>query len=138
MIEAIPEKVNPMANTFAPFGFDQYKGTGAAPTFEQVPAAIATANTTPIFSGDPVVQATNATGIGTGYITQYYGSVPLTVGATAIAATAGADPMGKGKVGATAIAASIGTDPEGRGKANAMAIAVGGSGSQWCHRGAPC
>ena len=77
-----------MANTFAPFGFDQYKGTGAAPTFEQVPAAIATANTTPIFSGDPVVNATNSTGIGTGYITQFYGSVQLTVGATAIATSA--------------------------------------------------
>jgi hypothetical protein len=77
-----------MANTFAPFGFDQYKGTGAAPTFEQVPAAIATANTTPIFSGDPVVNATNSTGIGTGYITQFYGSVPLTVAATAIATSA--------------------------------------------------
>lgn len=72
-----------MANTFAPFGFDQYKGTGAAPTFEQVPAAIATANTTPIFSGDPVVQAANSTGIGTGYITQYYGSVPLAASAIA-------------------------------------------------------
>jgi len=77
-----------MANTFAPFGFDQYKGTGSAPTYEQVVAAIATGNTTPIFSGDPVVQATGTTGIGTGYITQYYGSVQLTVAATAIATSA--------------------------------------------------
>jgi hypothetical protein len=77
-----------MANTFAPFGFDQYKGTGAAPTFEQVPAAIATANTTPIFSGDPVMQVAGATGVGTGYITQATGPVTLTVSATGIATVA--------------------------------------------------
>lgn len=77
-----------MANTFAPFGFDQYKGTGSAPTYEQTVAAIASGNTTPIFSGDPVVQATNSTGIGTGYIAQAYGPVTLTVAATAITTNA--------------------------------------------------
>lgn len=59
-----------MANTFAPNGFSQYQGTGSAPTFEQTQLAIAAANTTPIFAGDPVVQATGITGLGTGYITQ--------------------------------------------------------------------
>lgn len=77
-----------MANTFAPFGFDQYKGTGSAPTYEQVVSAIASGNTTPIFSGDPVVQVAGSTGVGTGYITQYYGSVQLTVAATAIVTSA--------------------------------------------------
>lgn len=42
-----------MANTFAPFGFSQYRGTGATPTYEQVPASIAAA-TANIFQGDPV------------------------------------------------------------------------------------
>lgn len=52
-----------MANTSAPFGFRQYGGTGSAPTYEQVPALIASANTTPIFFGDPVYP------LDTGYIT---------------------------------------------------------------------
>ena len=42
-----------MANTFAPFGFRQYSGTGSAPTYEQVPVQIAY-NATNIFYGDPV------------------------------------------------------------------------------------
>lgn len=78
-----------MANTFAPFGFDQYKGTGAAPTFEQVPAAIASGNTTPIFSGDPVVQATNSTGVGTGYITQANPASYVSLAVSGIVVTAG-------------------------------------------------
>lgn len=42
-----------MANTFAPFGFSQHKGTGSAPTYEQVPRSIAlTAGA--IYAGDPV------------------------------------------------------------------------------------
>jgi len=53
-----------MANTSAPFGFKQWSGTGSAPTYEQTVANIASANTTPIFFGDPVVQ------LNTGYITQ--------------------------------------------------------------------
>ena len=70
-----------MPNTFAPFGFSQYSGTGSVPTYEQTQAAIAPSNTTPIFSGDPVVQATNATtGVGTGYIAQ----APVTAQALAI------------------------------------------------------
>ena len=70
-----------MANVFAPNGFNQFQGTGSAPTYEQTQLAIYTANTNPIFAGDPVTQATNATGIGTGYMTQAYGPVTLTVGA---------------------------------------------------------
>jgi hypothetical protein len=53
-----------MANTNAPFGFRQYSGTGSAPTYEQVVMYIASANTTDIFFGDPVVP------LNTGYITQ--------------------------------------------------------------------
>lgn len=77
-----------MPNTFAPFGFAQYSGTGSAPTYEQTAAAIASGNTTPIFFNDPVMQATNATGLGTGYIAQATGPVTLTVSATGIATTA--------------------------------------------------
>jgi len=77
-----------MANIFAPNGFSQYQGTGSVPTYEQTQLAIASGNTTPIFFGDPVVQATNTTGIGTGYITQAYGPVTLTVAATALTTSA--------------------------------------------------
>lgn len=56
-----------MANTNAPFGFRQYRGTGSAPTYEQVPMAIAANNTTAIFFGDAVVPVT---GTATGYIKQ--------------------------------------------------------------------
>ena len=77
-----------MANTFAPNGFQQYQGTGSSPTFEQTQLAISSANTNPIFFGDPVVQAASATGVGTGYITQGYGPVALTVGATGVATNA--------------------------------------------------
>jgi hypothetical protein len=78
-----------MANTFAPFGFDQYKGTGSAPTFEQIAVAIASGNTTPIFFGDPVVQATNTTGIGTGYITQATPASYVSLASVTIVVTAG-------------------------------------------------
>lgn len=67
-----------MANTFAPNGFAQYSGAGSAPTYEQTVAAIASTNTQPIFLNDPVMQATNSTGVGTGYITQAVGAVTLT------------------------------------------------------------
>ena len=77
-----------MANVFAPNGFQQYQGTGSAPTYEQVAAAIASGNTTPIFFGDPVIQSAGTTGVGTGYINQAYGPVALTVGATGIATSA--------------------------------------------------
>lgn len=77
-----------MANTFAPFGFRQFRGLGSSPTYEQVGMAIASANTTPIFSGDPVTQATGVTGLGTGYITQATGT-PLTLAITGGVVTAG-------------------------------------------------
>jgi hypothetical protein len=52
-------------------------------------AAIAAANTTPIFLNDPVMQATvTATGVGTGYIAQAVSPVTLTVAATGIATVA--------------------------------------------------
>ena len=62
-----------MANTFAPFGFRQYSGTGSAPTYEQTVAYVAYNNTTAIYFGDPVVQ------LNTGYIAQ------ATAGTTQIA-----------------------------------------------------
>jgi hypothetical protein len=42
-----------MANTQAYNGFQQYSGTGSAPTYEQVAVQIAY-NASPIFNGDPV------------------------------------------------------------------------------------
>ena len=42
-----------MANTQAYFGFRQYQGTGSAPTYEQVPAAV-NYNASAIYYGDPV------------------------------------------------------------------------------------
>jgi len=55
-----------MANTNTPFGFQQYSGTGSAPTYEQVALGISGSNSTnpQIFSGDPVAQ------LSTGYICQ--------------------------------------------------------------------
>lgn len=49
-----------MANTNAPFGFDQYRGTGSAPTYEQVKATI-DYNTAPIYFGDPVFRLSDGT-----------------------------------------------------------------------------
>lgn len=54
-------------NVSAPFGFRQIKGTGSAPTYEQVTMAIASTNATAIFFGDAVVPVT---GSATGYIKQ--------------------------------------------------------------------
>jgi hypothetical protein len=68
-----------MANTSAPNGFLQYNATGVTPSYEQTQAAISSSNTVPVFTGDPVVQAASATGVGTGYVTQGYYPVPLTV-----------------------------------------------------------
>ena len=42
-----------MANTFAPFGFRQYRGLGSAPTYEQVVARVIY-NAPAIYYGDPV------------------------------------------------------------------------------------
>lgn len=44
-----------MANTFAPFGFSQYSGTGSAPTYEQV-VGFCAYNTAAMYYGDPVFQ----------------------------------------------------------------------------------
>jgi hypothetical protein len=51
-------------NNNAPFGFTPYRGNGAAPTYELATRYIASANTTKIFQGDPVIPLT------TGYIGQ--------------------------------------------------------------------
>lgn len=56
-----------MANTSAPFGFQQWSGQGSAPTYEQVKMLIASTNATAIFFGDAVVPVT---GTATGYIKQ--------------------------------------------------------------------
>ena len=62
-----------MANTFAPFGFQEYfGGSGQAPTFAQTVRKIASTNTVAIFSGDPI----NPVIAANGYITQ---GVPGTV-----------------------------------------------------------
>lgn len=49
-----------MANSNTPFGFQQYSGTGSAPTYEQVPVIIGY-NTTNIFFGDPVEPVNDGT-----------------------------------------------------------------------------
>jgi hypothetical protein len=79
--------VRRVANTLNAFGFSQYSGNGSAPTFEHVRMAIKNGNTTPIFWGDPVVQATGTTGLGTGYITQ--APVPVALAITGGALSAG-------------------------------------------------
>lgn len=53
-----------MANTNAPFGFRQYRGLGAAPTYEQSVRKIASGDGTAIYFGDPVAN------VNTGYITR--------------------------------------------------------------------
>lgn len=47
-----------MANTFAPFGFSQYSGTGSAPTYEQN-VGFCAYNTAAMYYGDPVFQNAN-------------------------------------------------------------------------------
>lgn len=57
-----------MANTQAYYGFLQYQGgAGGAPTFAQSYRYIAAGNTTPVYTGDPVMPVI---GTATGYITQ--------------------------------------------------------------------
>lgn len=73
-----------MANTFAPNGFQQFQGTGTTPSYEQTALAIASGNTTPIFTGDPVIQATGTTGLGTGYITQASAPVIYSIASGAV------------------------------------------------------
>lgn len=53
-----------MANTNAPFGFQQYYGAGSTPTYEQVTMLIKSDYTTPIYCGDAVIP------VNTGYIQQ--------------------------------------------------------------------
>lgn len=53
-----------MANTLAPFGFQQVSGLGSVPTYEMAELSIQSTNTTAIFWGDAVVANS------TGYITQ--------------------------------------------------------------------
>jgi hypothetical protein len=73
-----------MANTFAPFGFQQASGNGSAPTYEQTTRLIASNYTTPIYFGDPVYP------LSTGYIAgssvtpgaQAYGVAGIFVGCT--------------------------------------------------------
>ena len=73
-----------MANTNAPNGFSQYSGTGSVPTYEQVQMAILSTNATPIYFGDPVVQATGTTGLGTGYIAQAAAPLALAISGFAL------------------------------------------------------
>ena len=47
-----------MANTFAPFGFSQFSGTGSAPTYEQN-VGFCAYNTAAMYFGDPVFQNAN-------------------------------------------------------------------------------
>lgn len=64
-----------VANTLAPFGFQQFRGTGSSPTYEQIAMLIASSNSTAVFFGDAVVPVT---GSSTGYIAQATAStVPL-------------------------------------------------------------
>jgi hypothetical protein len=76
-----------MANTNAPFGFSQYIGTGATPTFEQTVSSISSSNATAIYFGDPIVQATGTTGLGTGYIAA--ASAPQSLAVSGIVVTSG-------------------------------------------------
>lgn len=69
-----------MANTFNPFGFDQYQGTGSAPTYEITRMVIKNGNTTAAFFGDPMSFAYSAsTGLGNGYISQMAPPIALTI-----------------------------------------------------------
>ena len=60
-----------MANTQAYNGFNQYKGNGSAPTYEQVVATIVSSSTTAIYYGDPVEPDAN------GYIIRGTGSATI-------------------------------------------------------------
>jgi hypothetical protein len=51
-----------MANTFAPFGFRQYRGNGSAPTYEQV-ATFCAHDTAAMYFGDPVFRNATTGGI---------------------------------------------------------------------------
>ena len=51
-----------MANTFAPFGFRQYSGTGSAPTYEQVESFCAY-DTAAMYFGDPIFRDATTGGV---------------------------------------------------------------------------
>ena len=51
-----------MPNLNAPFGFQQYRGTGSSPTYEQVTARVNPANNVPIYTGDAVSYVSPANG----------------------------------------------------------------------------
>lgn len=93
-----------MANTLNAFGFSQFSGNGTTPAFDQVRMAIKNGNTTPLFWGDPVIQATGTTGIGTGYITQ--APVPVALAITGGALSAGVLTF---TFTATAVAPAVGS-----------------------------
>lgn len=78
-----------MSNPNAPNGFSRYRSTGVTSSYEAVEAAVSSSNTGPIFQGDPVCYAAGTTGLGTGFITQAYPPVVLTVGATGLATGTG-------------------------------------------------
>jgi len=63
-----------MANTNAPFGFSQTKGTGSAPTYEQNKYNILYSDTTKIYQGDAVIMQAS------GYITQATASTVIVAG----------------------------------------------------------
>lgn len=68
-------------NTFAPYGFSAYKGTGSTPTYEQV-LGLVNAATANIFSGDPAFRLSDGTlagittgpGPGTGILAGIFGT----------------------------------------------------------------
>jgi hypothetical protein len=62
MIESPAQGDTVVANLNTPFGFQQYRGTGSAPTYEIVTARIDAANNIPIFTGDPVSYRSPANG----------------------------------------------------------------------------
>lgn len=49
-----------MANTFAPFGFQQYSGTGSSPTYEQV-TRLGQYNAAALYAGDPLYPLADGT-----------------------------------------------------------------------------
>lgn len=49
-----------MANTFAPFGFQPYKGNGSSPTYEMVERSVSLTATV-IYTGDPVTSQSDGT-----------------------------------------------------------------------------
>lgn len=80
-----------MANTFAPQGFLQTQGTGSSPTYEITQMAVSASNTGAIFQGDPVAQGAGTTGAPTGYITQAYPPVAVTISGITFTGTTGAN-----------------------------------------------